>query len=73
MRRLCKKYNIRAFTLVEIILVVAIILMLAAFVMTGVSDWIETTKAANNGVNASVDDLNQKTNDSEEKLRNYGF
>lgn len=73
MRRLSKIYNPKGFTLVEVILVVAIILILAASVLTGVADWIDKTRAANEQVIAQSSYVEQQINDSEAKLSNYGF
>jgi prepilin-type N-terminal cleavage/methylation domain-containing protein len=66
-------YNPKGFTLVEIILVVAVILILAASVLTGVADWISRTRIANEQVNIQSSYVEQQINDSEAKLANYGF
>jgi len=73
MRRLSKINNPKGFTLVEIILVVAIILILAASVLTGVADWINKARAANEQVIVQSSYVEQQINDSEAKLSNYGF
>ena len=73
MRRLSKMYNPKGFTLVEIILVVAVILILAASVFTGVADWINKTRTANEQVIIQSSYVEQQINDSEAKLANYGF
>ena len=73
MRRLKKMNNPKGFTLVEIILVVAIILILAGSVFAGVSDWLERTRTANEQVNIQSSYVEQQINDSEAKLANYGF
>ena len=73
MRRLSKQYNSKGFTLVEIILVVAIILIIAGSLFTGVTDWINKTAAQNEAVNAQASYVQQQINDSEQQMANYGF
>lgn len=73
MRRLSKQYNSKGFTLVEIILVVAIILIIAGSLFTGITDWINKAGAQNEAVNMQASYVKQQINDSEARLANYGF
>ncbi len=74
MRRISKlSRNVRGFTLVEMLLVVGIIIILAGAVALGVSDVISPAKRARNSVSARVLAQSQAINQSEQKLRGYGF
>ena len=73
MCRICKRHNARGFTLVEIILVVAVIIILATALMTGVSDWIDKANAANEAVIEQSAEVEQQINDSENMLSGYHF
>ena len=74
MRRISKlSRNVRGFTLVEMLLVVGIIIILAGAVALGVSDVIDPAKRARNSVSARVAAESQAINQSEQKLRGYGF
>ena len=86
MCRICKRHNARGFTLVEIILVVAVIIILATALMTGVGDWINKANAANAdapAISSSVTvneaviqqsaEVEQQINDSENMLADYNF
>ena len=73
MYRISKRHNAKGFTLVEIILVVAVILILATALMTGVSDWITKANAANEAVIAQGEEVERQINDSENMLAGYDF
>jgi prepilin-type N-terminal cleavage/methylation domain-containing protein len=73
MCRICKRHNARGFTLVEIILVVAVIIILATALMTGVGDWIDKANAANEAVINQSAEVEQQINDSENMLADYNF
>lgn len=74
MSRICKRHGSKgAFTLVEIILVVAIILILASALMLGVNDWIQLTNAASNSVAEESNAISQRVQDDEASLSNYNF
>ena len=62
-----------AFTLLEIVLVVAIIVILASAFLTGVKGYIDQTNAAKNHIDDSAKAVDESVHASEEKLRNYGF
>ena len=63
----------RAFTLVEIVLVVGIIVILASALLLNVTDILNTTKNANNAVADASDELGQRIDDSEKQLSQYHF
>lgn len=63
----------KAFTLTEIVLVVAIILILASSFAIGVAEYISTSEDAAADVDASVAALSDNIADKEQKLTNYGF
>ena len=74
MRRTCKRRASKgAFTILEIVLVVAIIVILASALLTGVSGYIKGANNANNMVNASAQAVDQHVHDSEAMLEGYGF
>ena len=62
-----------AFSLLEIVLVVAIIVILASAFLTGVKGYIDQTNAAKNNIDKSAQAVDESVHASEEKLRNYGF
>lgn len=73
MYKISKRHNAKGFTLVEMILVVAVIIILATALMTGVSDWIDKANAANQAVIDQGAAVEQQINDSENMLANYSF
>jgi len=74
MRRLSKKYSSRrAFTLVEIVLVVGIIVILAASLFMGVTDLMNTASDADEAVARGSSQLDRHITDSEQKLADYKF
>lgn len=74
MRRINKScVSKEAFTLLEIVLVVAIIVILASAFLTGVKGYIDQTNAAKNHIDDSAKAVDESVHASEEKLRNYGF
>jgi len=62
-----------AFTLAEIILVVAIILILASALMLGVKDFIDSAQAANDSIAEESQSLSQRVQDDEVSLASYNF
>ena len=74
MSRICKRHGSKgAFTLVELVLVVAIILILASALMLGVNDWIQLTNAANESVADESNALSQRVQEDEASLSSYNF
>ena len=63
----------KGFTLTEIVLVVAIIIILASSFAIGIAEYINTSEAAAADVDASVTALSDAVAQKEEKLANYGF
>ena len=74
MRKTYKSLNNKhAMTLVEIILVVAIIVILAASVMFGVSKYLNAGNSANSAVSEAAESVKTGASLSESYLRNYNF
>ncbi len=74
MRRINKScISKEAFTLLEIVLVVAIIVILASAFLTGVQGYIDKTNYSKNKIDESAQAVDQSVHASEEKLSNYGF
>ncbi len=74
MRRLSKEYSSkRAFTLVEIVLVLGIIVILAAALFMGISDMIQTASDADDAIARGSSQLDRQITDSEQKLASYKF
>ena len=74
MRRLSKEFGSkRAFTLVEIVLVLGIIVILAAALFMGVTDLINTASAADDAIARGSSQLDRQITDSEQKLADYKF
>lgn len=74
MRRLSKTSSSkRAFTLVEIVLVLGIIVILAAALFMGVTDLMNTASNANDAVARGSSQLERNVTDSEQALANYKF
>ena len=63
----------KGFTLTEIVLVVAIILILASSFAIGIGEYLSTSEAAADQVDASVAALSDTIADKEAKLEGYGF
>ena len=63
----------RGFTLVEMVLVIAIIVILASALMIGVTGYIEGTKKAKNQVDAQADEVSHGVHASEEYLADFGY
>ena len=61
------------FTLTEIVLVVAIILILASSFAIGIAQYLETSEDAADQVNQSVEALSNTIANKENKLKGYGF
>jgi len=73
MRRSYKRSYSKGFTLVEMILVVAIILILASSLIFAVSRYINAANQANQDVIDASSHVEQEIEDSEALLANYGF
>ncbi len=74
MRRLSKEISSkRAFTLVEIVLVLGIIVILAAALFMGISDMIQTASDADDAIARGSSQLDRQITDSEQKLASYKF
>jgi len=71
MRRLSKTK--KGFTLLEIILVIAIIVILAGALSLGVSDILSNARKGNSSVSEAQESVTQGIKASEEKLASYGF
>lgn len=71
MRRLIKSR--RGFTLVEIVLVIAIILILASVTALSVADILNRQKAASTSVQNAVSSAKENISVRESKLGAYGF
>lgn len=74
MRRSCKRrVSKRAFTLLEMVMVIAIIVILASALLFGVSGYIQGTNNAKNDVDAQAQALEDNVHASEQQLADYGF
>ena len=73
MYKISKRHNAKGFTLVEMILVVAVIIILATVLMTGVSEWINKANAANQAVIDQGAEIEHQINESENMLAGYSF
>lgn len=74
MIRISKKHNSKfGFTLVEMVLVIAIIVILATALATNINDVINTGNKAEKAVADASDNLENNINDSERALSAYGF
>ena len=62
-----------AFTLLEMVIVVGIIVILAAALLTSVTDILDTGNKADSAVIEGAERIEQNINDSERKLSEYGF
>ena len=63
----------RGFTLVEIVLVIAIILILARVTALSVSDILRNNQNAQSSVSEAVTSAKSEISSKEAVLRNYGF
>ncbi|PWJ69707.1 prepilin-type N-terminal cleavage/methylation domain-containing protein [Ruminococcaceae bacterium R-25] len=74
MHRLNKRHIIKGgFSLLEMIIVIAIIVILAGVVGVGVAGMIRTAKNADSAVKDSSLSLNASINSGESSLSKYGF
>ena len=74
MHRISKKTSSKCgFTLVEMMIVVAIIIIIAGVVGIGVADLIRSANESNDAVAASSESLKKQINSSETKLEGYNF
>ena len=71
MKRISKSK--KGFTLTELVLVVAIILILASAFAIGIAQYIDVSNAAADDVEQSVDVLSNNISTKESKLAGYGF
>jgi prepilin-type N-terminal cleavage/methylation domain-containing protein len=63
----------KGFTLIEIILVIAIILILAAAVALSTNAILANARAANTSISANISEKQTGIQASESKLASYGF
>ena len=63
----------RGFTLVELVLVIAIILILASVTALSVSDILKTNQKGASSVSQAVNNVKVKITDEENDLKNKGF
>ena len=73
MRRTYKRSNSKGFTLLEMVLVVAIIVILASSLIFAVSRYINAANKANQDVIDASSQIVQGLDDSEAQLAHYGF
>ena len=73
MRRTYKRINSKGFTLLEMVLVIAIIVILASALILGVSRYINAANKANQDVIDASSQIVQGVDDSEAMLAHYGF
>lgn len=74
MRRLNKRHSSKeGFTLLEVLIVVAIIVILAGVVGAGVAGLLRTAHRTNDAVIDSSASLSEQISNSESILKNYGF
>ena len=74
MRRLYKRHSSKGgFSLLEVLIVVAIIVILAGVVGVGVAGLIRTANRSNEAVEHSSESLNASINQGESSLSKYNF
>lgn len=74
MHKLSKEFSSkRAFTLVEIVLVLGIIVILAAALFMGITDLMQTASDADDAIARGSSQLDRQITDSEQKLADYKF
>jgi len=73
MRRTYKRCNSKGFTLVEMMLVIAIIIILASSVIFGVSGYLNSANKAEADINQQSSELVSHIDASESLLEYYGF
>jgi prepilin-type N-terminal cleavage/methylation domain-containing protein len=74
MRKVFKSYiSKRAFSLLEVLIVVAVIVILAGVVGAGVAGLINTSHRADDAVKASSESLNEQINNGESVLSGFSF
>ena len=74
MRKINKEYRSKkAFTLLEMVIVIAIIVILASVLIYNINDIINATNYAYDSVAEASDQLGQRIDDSEKQLSQYYF
>ncbi len=74
MRKIDKDYKSkRAFTLLEMVIVIGIIVILATVLIYNINDIINAADAADQGVADASNQLGQAIDDSERQLSQYHF
>ena len=74
MHRISKKNVIKGgFSLTEMVIVIAIILILAGVVGVGIKDIIDTANKSDDAVRASSSELKAKVDEGEASLAKYSF
>jgi type IV pilus assembly protein PilA len=71
MKRISKSK--KGFSLTEVVLVVAIIVILASAFAIGIADYINTTEQASVKVNQSVSEISDNISTKESQLTAWGF
>ena len=65
--------NKKGFSLTEVVLVIAVIVILAGAFFIGIQDYLNVANAAEADVNASVNNLSNTITDKENDLMSKGF
>lgn len=73
MRKTYKHYNSKGFTLVEMVLVIAIIVILASSLIIGVGQYITTANNAKDEVDDASRQVVDRIDQSENRLQSLGF
>ena len=73
MHRVSKKSFKGGFTLTEMVIVIAIILILAGVLGVGIKDTIDNANRSGDAVRADSSTLDRKVDEGESRLRKYNF
>ena len=73
MHRVSKKSFKGGFTLTEMVIVIAIILILAGVLGVGIKDTMDRARKSDDAVRASSSTLDRKIDEGESRLRKYNF
>lgn len=72
MRKL-NKHSKKAYTLLEMALVIAIIVILAAVIGIAANKYLQTSKSASSKTNSAVSSMKASNSATAQKLKGYGF